>query len=69
MNRRAIALLGRRDSPTDGVEDYCIWLGRALEAHQGGDATLEGIKAADAWARSFMQDEIERLSSNLTMRP
>lgn len=26
-----IALLGRRDSPTDGVEDYCTFLGRALE--------------------------------------
>src|SRR5438445_11829851 len=25
-----IALLGRRDAPTDGVEDYCIWLGRGL---------------------------------------
>lgn len=28
-----IALLGRRDEPTDGVEDYCRWLGRALEHH------------------------------------
>jgi glycosyltransferase involved in cell wall biosynthesis len=28
-----IALLGRRDQPTDGVEDYCAWLGRALEHH------------------------------------
>ncbi|MBZ5696713.1 MAG: glycosyltransferase [Acidobacteriia bacterium] len=26
-----IALLGRRDTPTDGVEDYCTFLGRALE--------------------------------------
>lgn len=26
-----IALLGRRDAPTDGVEDYCTFLGRALE--------------------------------------
>ena len=26
-----IALLGRRDMPTDGVEDYCTFLGRALE--------------------------------------
>ena len=29
---RMIALLGRRDSPTDALEDYCAWLGRALEA-------------------------------------
>jgi glycosyltransferase involved in cell wall biosynthesis len=27
-----VALLGRRDMPTDGVEDYCIFLGRALAA-------------------------------------
>lgn len=26
-----IALLGRRDEPTDGVEDYCTFLGRVLE--------------------------------------
>ncbi len=31
--KRVIALMGRRDSPTDAVEDYCTWLGRALEAH------------------------------------
>lgn len=29
--RSVIALLGRRDSPTDGVQDYCEFLGRALE--------------------------------------
>jgi glycosyltransferase involved in cell wall biosynthesis len=27
-----IALLGKKDVPTDGVEDYCRFLGRALEA-------------------------------------
>ena len=27
---RLLALLGRRDAPTDGLEDYCTWLGRAL---------------------------------------
>jgi glycosyltransferase involved in cell wall biosynthesis len=27
---RWIALLGRQDTPTDGVEDYCTFLGRAL---------------------------------------
>jgi glycosyltransferase involved in cell wall biosynthesis len=29
-----IALLGRRDLPTDGVQDYCEFLGRSLERHQ-----------------------------------
>ena len=28
-----IALLGRRDHPTDAVEEYCRFLGDALEAH------------------------------------
>ena len=27
-----VALLGQRDMPTDGVEDYCVFLGRALAA-------------------------------------
>jgi glycosyltransferase involved in cell wall biosynthesis len=31
--QRAIALLGRRDRPTDAVEDYCRYLGQALTAH------------------------------------
>jgi len=30
---RIVALLGRRDKPTDGVADYCTWLGRALMVH------------------------------------
>jgi glycosyltransferase involved in cell wall biosynthesis len=33
MNQRCIALLGRRDEPTDAVEDYCHYLGAALVAH------------------------------------
>jgi hypothetical protein len=31
--RRVIALLGRRDEPTDAVEEYCRCLGGALRAH------------------------------------
>jgi glycosyltransferase involved in cell wall biosynthesis len=30
MNQRCIALLGRRDEPTDAVEEYCRYLGAAL---------------------------------------
>jgi glycosyltransferase involved in cell wall biosynthesis len=32
IQQRWVAILGRRDMPTDGVEDYCIFLGRALAA-------------------------------------
>ena len=31
--RSVVALLGRRDKPTDGVEDYCTFLGDALRRH------------------------------------
>jgi hypothetical protein len=30
---RVIALLGRRDEPTDAVEEYCRYLGAALVEH------------------------------------
>ncbi len=29
-----VALLGRRDVPTDALEDYCIWLGNALSTRE-----------------------------------
>src|SRR5260370_37667310 len=32
MRERCVALLGRRDEPTDAVEEYCHYLGAALEA-------------------------------------
>jgi len=38
-----VALLGRRDVPTDGVEDYCTFLGRALERRGIG---LERVRVA-----------------------
>jgi glycosyltransferase involved in cell wall biosynthesis len=31
--KRIIALIGRRDEPTDGVWDYCRWLGGSLVDH------------------------------------
>lgn len=30
LNRSVVALLGRQDKPTDGVEDYCVFLAKAL---------------------------------------
>jgi glycosyltransferase involved in cell wall biosynthesis len=33
MPRLLIALLGRKDEPTDAVEEYCRYLGEALQAH------------------------------------
>ena len=33
MTKKCIALLGRRDAPTDAIEEYCQYLGEALRAH------------------------------------
>jgi len=33
MNDRCVSLLGRRDQPTDALEEYCHFLGVALAAH------------------------------------
>src|ERR1700682_1501817 len=33
MTHQIVALLGRRDEPTDAVEEYCRYLGTALLAH------------------------------------
>ena len=33
MTLPAIALLGRKDEPTDAVEEYCRYLGEALQCH------------------------------------
>ena len=33
MSEPVVALLGRRDEPTDAVEQYCVHLGEALRAH------------------------------------
>ncbi len=34
MTQQCIALLGRRDEPTDAVEEYCRYLGESLQAHE-----------------------------------
>ena len=34
MTRQLIALLGRKDVPTDAVEEYCRYLGEALQPHE-----------------------------------
>jgi hypothetical protein len=34
MTQPVVALLGRKDEPTDAVEEYCRYLGAALRAHE-----------------------------------
>ena len=51
--QRIIALLGRRDQPTDAVEEYCRYLGEALREHEF-DLTIERVAwAEDGWPSSL----------------
>jgi glycosyltransferase involved in cell wall biosynthesis len=66
--QRVIALLGRRDEPTDAVEDYCRYLGQALVAHNiqleirrvpwnehGWAASLEALRLqAETWRGTWI---------------
>ena len=66
--QRVIALLGRRDEPTDAVEEYCRRLGAALVAHgfqmdlrrvpwneHGWAASLEALRLqAEAWRGTWV---------------
>ncbi len=66
--QRVIALLGRRDLPTDAVEDYCRYLGQALVAHNiqleirrvpwnehGWRASFEALRLqANAWRGTWI---------------
>lgn len=68
MSERCIALLGRRDVPTDAVEEYCRYLGEALKAHgfdlqiarvdfaqRGWSAALEGLRRqAEGWRGNWV---------------
>jgi glycosyltransferase involved in cell wall biosynthesis len=48
--QRIIALLGKADAPTDAVEEYCRYLGEALE-QQGFDLLLERVRwNENGWA-------------------
>ena len=65
---RVIALLGRRDEPTDAVEEYCNLLGAALAEHSfhvevrrvpwrehGWPAALDALRLqADAWRGTWV---------------
>ena len=56
--QKCIALLGRRDAPTDAIEEYCQYLGEALRAH---DFELELVRVAwldDGWPAGMR--ELER---------
>jgi glycosyltransferase involved in cell wall biosynthesis len=50
-----IALLGRPDTPSDGVQDYCEFLGRALKS-RGIELTITRVDwFQDGWIRALAQ--------------
>jgi glycosyltransferase involved in cell wall biosynthesis len=57
---RWITVLGRRDTPTDGLEDYCLYLGQALEKW---GVRLELIRVP--WAEQGWIRSLRRLSERL----
>ena len=68
MSRPVIALLGRRDQPTDAVEEYCRYLGGALGTHnfqleirhvpwdtRGWASSLEALRLMSAaWSEQWV---------------
>jgi glycosyltransferase involved in cell wall biosynthesis len=54
--QRIIALLGRRDAPTDAVEEYCRYLGEALQEH-GYALKIERV----AWEESGWSSALRKL--------
>jgi glycosyltransferase involved in cell wall biosynthesis len=57
MTEKCVALLGRRDAPTDAVEEYCQYLGEALRAE---DFALEMVRVdwlEQGWATALRQLE------------
>jgi glycosyltransferase involved in cell wall biosynthesis len=51
--QRIIALLGRRDEPTDALQDYCRLLGKALRAHNFHLDIRRVPWSEHGWARSL----------------
>jgi glycosyltransferase involved in cell wall biosynthesis len=59
MTQRLVALLGRRDEPTDAVEEYCRYLGAALRAH-GFDLEVTRLPWAERGWRAALRELTDR---------
>jgi glycosyltransferase involved in cell wall biosynthesis len=64
MTQRCVALLGRTDTPTDAVEDYCRYLGATLEQH-GIALELMRVK----WAEKSWRDALREVRSKVEEQP
>jgi glycosyltransferase involved in cell wall biosynthesis len=57
-----MAILGRREEPTDGVQDYCCYLRDAL-ASQGVNLTLTQVRWAEIGRRASRQELLEAIKN------
>jgi glycosyltransferase involved in cell wall biosynthesis len=58
-----VAILGRRDMPTDGVQDYCCYLRDAL-ANEGVNLTLTQVRWAEIGRQASRQELLEAVKGN-----
>lgn len=59
MTEKCVALLGRRDAPTDAVEEYCQYLGAALRAHEFALELVRVPWVEDGWPAALRKLEKE----------
>ena len=53
MSEKCVALLGRRDTPTDGVEEYCRYLSLAMRPHHFDLEILRVDWAEKGWSTAL----------------
>lgn len=53
MTQQIVALLGRRDEPTDAIEQYCLHLGEALNAHGFNQELLRVTWKERGWPKTL----------------
>src|SRR5258708_33758868 len=69
MGTRLIALLGRKDEPTDAVEEYCRHLGAALAPH-GFQVDIRRVPWSErGWASSLEAPRLQAESWRHTLVP
>ena len=53
VNVALVALVGKRDEPTDALRDYCAWLGEALGRRGSAMETAEVLWDRQGWFRAL----------------
>src|SRR5580692_4981965 len=53
VSQALVALVGKRDEPTDALRDYCAWLGQALGRRSIAMETVEVLWDGKGWLRAL----------------